>query len=95
MLLVKAVRKEKAPNPGDCHGIGASSFPFGNIISPCVSIICIRFNGYHLSRFSQHPRDFPFANVMIISESRIKGAILLVYINISAWVEANCVHFVK
>lgn len=24
MLLVKAVRKEKAPNPGDCHGIGAS-----------------------------------------------------------------------
>lgn len=22
MLLVKAVRKEKAPNPGDCHGIG-------------------------------------------------------------------------
>lgn len=49
MLLVKAVRKEKAPNPGDCHGIGASfvgyayiynkvSYPFGNIISPCVSI---------------------------------------------------------
>ena len=70
MLLVKAVRKEKAPNPGDCHGIGASSFPFGNIISPCVSIICIRFNGY--------------ANVIIISESRIKGAILLVYINTSA-----------
>lgn len=24
MLLVKAVRKEKAHNPGDCHGIGAS-----------------------------------------------------------------------
>ena len=58
MLLLKAVRKEKAPNPGDCHGIGASSFPFGNIISPCVSIICIRFNGYHLSRFSQHPVIF-------------------------------------
>ena len=49
MLLVKAVRKEKAPNPGDSHGIGASfagyaymynkvSYPFGNIISPCVSI---------------------------------------------------------
>lgn len=69
MLLVKAVRKEKTPNPGDCHGIGASfvgyayiynkvSYPFGNIISPCVSIICIRFNGYHLSRFSQHPVIF-------------------------------------
>ena len=49
MLLVKAVGKKKAPNPGDCHGIGASfvgyayinnkvSYPFGNIISPCVSI---------------------------------------------------------
>lgn len=49
MLLLKAVGKKKAPNPGDCHGIGASSFPFGNIISPCVSITCIRFNGYHLS----------------------------------------------
>ena len=24
MLLVKAVGKKKAPNPGDCHGIGAS-----------------------------------------------------------------------
>ncbi len=82
MLLVKAVRKEKAPNPGDCHGIGASLWDmplyvedvvrclsdvvlylkgvisFGNIISPCVSIICIRFNGYHLSRFSQHPVIF-------------------------------------
>lgn len=58
MLLVKAVRKEEAPIPWQSPGLGAFSFPFGNIISPCVSIICIRFNGYHLSRFSQHPVIF-------------------------------------
>lgn len=59
MLLLKAVGKKKAPNPGDCHGIGASSFPFGNIISPCVSIICIRFNGYNLSLLQKRWRWAP------------------------------------
>lgn len=59
MLLVKAVRKEKAPNPGDCHGIGASLWDMPLYVedvvrcpscSPMSFGCCPIFNRCHILR---------------------------------------------
>ena len=53
MLLVKAVRKEKAPNPGDCHGIGASLWDMSLYVEDvvrCLSDVVLYLIRCHILR---------------------------------------------
>lgn len=49
-------------------------------IIPCVSITCIRFNGYNLSDLAVHPRVFISAKLQI--KNRNKGIVTLFNIKI-------------